>query len=154
MTVGLWDVAILTELLRQHGKLPDAQTARHVKAQWQWRRRPRALVVNVLSVALHALFAAETKELGLLREACFAYLARGSYFTMHPSGFLSGLLPSPLLLIFHFFSVAFLAVYLRISGSSVAYSGGSLAFRVYSAFYTLYIAAGVILPVIWRELQP
>ncbi|KAJ2715805.1 hypothetical protein H4S00_004731 [Coemansia sp. D1744] len=73
---------------------------------------------------------------------------------MQPSGFLSGLLPSPMLLIFHFFSVAFLAVYLRVSDESVAYSGGSLFYRVYSAFYTLYIAATVILPVIWRELQP
>ncbi|KAJ2134499.1 Squalene epoxidase [Coemansia sp. RSA 520] len=153
MTVGLWDVVILTDLLRTHDAA-NSQQVQRVKAQWQWRRRPRALVVNVLSVALHALFAAETKELGLLREACFEYLAKGSHYTMQPSGFLSGLLPSPMLLIFHFFSVAFLAVYLRVSDESVAYSGGSLFYRVYSAFYTLYIAATVILPVIWRELQP
>ncbi|KAJ2137609.1 Squalene epoxidase [Coemansia sp. RSA 678] len=153
MTVGLWDVVILTDLLRSHDAA-NSQHVQRVKAQWQWRRRPRALVVNVLSVALHALFAAETKELGLLREACFEYLAKGGRYTMQPSGFLSGLVPSPMLLIFHFFSVAFLAVYLRVSDSSVAYSGGSLVYRVYSAFYTLYIAATVILPVIWRELQP
>ncbi|KAJ2452147.1 Squalene epoxidase [Coemansia sp. RSA 2336] len=150
MTIGLWDVVLLTDLLREQ---PDLNM-RQITAKWQWQRRPRALVVNVLSVALHALFAAETKELALLREACFDYLGRGSYFTMQPSGFLSGLLPSPLLLLFHFFSVAFLAVYLRISNSSVSYSGDALPIRIYSAFYTLFVAARVILPVVWQELRP
>ncbi|KAJ1720946.1 Squalene epoxidase [Coemansia erecta] len=149
MTVGLWDVVILTKLLKE-----NKGSMKQIKAQWYWERRPRALVVNTLSVALHALFAAETKELGLLREACFVYLARGSHYTMHPSGFLSGLLPNPLLLIYHFFSVALLAVELRISGKSTAYQGGNLLLRVLSAFYTLFIAAGVILPFLWKELQP
>ncbi|KAJ2801339.1 Squalene epoxidase [Coemansia guatemalensis] len=158
MTIGLWDVVILTDLLASTASTAalseDPRTLRRIKAQWHWRRRPRALVVNVLSVALHALFAADSQELGLLREACFDYLARGSHFTMEPSGFLSGLLPNPMLLLFHFFSVAFLAIRLRISGRSTAYTGGSLPVRIYTAFYTLYIAASVILPVMWSELQP
>ncbi|KAJ1646861.1 Squalene epoxidase [Coemansia erecta] len=148
MTIGLWDIVHLTDLLRTPATLAQ------VKAQWYWLRRPRALVVNTLSVALHSLFAAETKELGLLREACFIYLSRGSHFTMHPSGFLSGLLPSPLLLIYHFFSVALLAVKLRVLNISTAYSDGSFPVRVYSAFYTLFVAASVILPFLWEELQP
>ncbi|PIA14130.1 SE-domain-containing protein [Coemansia reversa NRRL 1564] len=158
MTVGLWDVVILTDLLASTTSITalseDPSTLRRIKAQWHWRRRPRALVVNVLSVALHALFAADSQELGLLREACFDYLSRGSRFTMEPSGFLSGLLPSPMLLLFHFFSVAFLAIRLRITGRSTAYTGGSLLVRIYTAFYTLYVAASVILPVMWTELQP
>ncbi|KAI9499835.1 squalene epoxidase [Coemansia spiralis] len=153
MTVGLWDVVHLTELLGASAAV-DARAVRRITAQWHWRRRPRALVVNVLSVALHALFAAETKELGLLREACFAYLARGGACTMQPSGFLSGLLASPILLVFHFFSVALLALRLRITGASTAYAGGSLPMRIFTAFYTLWVAACVILPRIWEELRP
>ncbi|KAJ1901648.1 Squalene epoxidase [Kickxella alabastrina] len=152
MTIGLWDVVLLTDLLRNSPKGPA--TLRRIKAQWYWQRRPRALVVNTLSVALHALFAAETKELGLLREACFLYLSWGSHYTMHPSGFLSGLMPSPILLVFHFFSVAIVAVWLRVSGASSAYAGGNLLFRVYSALCTLYVASGVILPFMWKEMQP
>ncbi|KAJ1728476.1 Squalene epoxidase [Coemansia biformis] len=153
MTVGLWDAVIVTDLLRNRD-LPDARAMRRIKAQWQWRRRPRALVINVLSIALYSLFAAESKELALLREACFDYLSLGGAFSMHPSGFLSGLMPNPLLLVYHFFSVALLAVYLRIANRSAAYPGGPLPLRVYSAFYTLYIAAAVILPPVWKELQP
>ncbi|KAJ2548293.1 Squalene epoxidase [Coemansia sp. RSA 1933] len=161
MTIGLWDVVHVTRLLKQQQQALSTAAAeqrrrivRRAVAEWQWRRRGHALVVNVLSVALHALFAAETKELGLLREACFAYLARGGACTMDPSGFLSGLLASPLLLIYHFFSVAVLAVWMRVSGASTAYTGGSVLFRVYSAMYTLYVAAGVLLPLIWQELRP
>ncbi|KAJ2596043.1 Squalene epoxidase [Coemansia sp. RSA 1721] len=124
MTIGLWDIVHLTDLLR------TPKSINQIKAQWYWQRRPRAIVVNTLSVALHALFAAETKELGLLREACFAYLARGSHYTMHPSGFLSGLFPNPLMLVYHFFSVALLAVRLRVMDQSTAYNGGSLPVRV------------------------
>ncbi|KAJ2635345.1 Squalene epoxidase [Coemansia sp. RSA 1286] len=116
MTIGLWDIVHLTDLLR------TPKSINQIKAQWYWQRRPRAIVVNTLSVALHALFAAETKELGLLREACFAYLARGSHYTMHPSGFLSGLFPNPLMLVYHFFSVALLAVRLRVMDQSTAYN--------------------------------
>ncbi|KAJ2236980.1 Squalene epoxidase [Coemansia sp. RSA 485] len=148
MTIGLWDIVHLTDLLR------TPKSINQIKAQWYWQRRPRAIVVNTLSVALHALFAAETKELGLLREACFAYLARGSHYTMHPSGFLSGLFPNPLMLVYHFFSVALLAVRLRVMDQSTAYNGGSLPVRVFSAFYTLFVAASVILPFLWKELQP
>ncbi|KAJ2161132.1 Squalene epoxidase [Coemansia sp. RSA 552] len=76
MTVGLWDVVILTDSLKAQRGLSVGEIG-VAKAKWQWSRRPRALVVNVLSVALYSLFAAETKELGLLREACFNYLGRG-----------------------------------------------------------------------------
>ncbi|KAJ1902605.1 Squalene epoxidase [Coemansia sp. IMI 209127] len=156
MTIGLWDVVHLTRLLKRQslGGSTDQRAVRRVVAEWQWRRRGHALVVNVLSVALHALFAAETKELDLLREACFAYLARGGACTMHPSGFLSGLLASPLLLVYHFFSVAALAVWMRVCGASSAYAGGNILFRIYSAVCTLYVAASVILPLIWQELRP
>ncbi|KAJ2704990.1 Squalene epoxidase [Coemansia spiralis] len=153
MTIGMWDVVLLAEQLSGRG-LPDAREMRRIKARWQWQRRPRALVVNVLSIALYSLFSAETKELALLREACFTYLAQGGTYTMHPSGFLSGLMPSPLMLVYHFFSVAFVAVYLRIANRSAAYPGDALPVRIYSAFYTLYVAAAVILPPVWKELQP
>ncbi|KAJ2746814.1 Squalene epoxidase [Coemansia sp. BCRC 34301] len=145
MTVGLWDVVYLCSHLSDHRPLAKAV------AQWQWDRRARALVVNTLSVALHALFAAaDSPDMVLLRDACFCYLARGSFYTMHPSGFLSGLLASPLLLIFHFFSVAFLAVAMRLGDSR----SGSLPTRCITALRTLWTAACVILPFMWRELQP
>ncbi|KAJ2699436.1 Squalene epoxidase, partial [Coemansia sp. IMI 203386] len=76
MTIGLWDIVHLTDLLR------TPKSINQIKAQWYWQRRPRAIVVNTLSVALHALFAAETKELAqrsasTLKRLCVEYLQRG-----------------------------------------------------------------------------
>ncbi|KAI8320786.1 SE-domain-containing protein [Martensiomyces pterosporus] len=153
MTVGLWDIVIFSNLLKGFNISSDSDM-RKLKAKWYWQRRPRAMVVNTLSVALYDLFAAESKELGLLREACFIYLGRGGKCTMDPSGFLSGLIASPLMLIYHFFSVALLAVQLRISDESTAYKGGSLVCRIYTAFYTLWVAACVMLPHMWEEVHP
>ncbi|KAJ2778335.1 Squalene epoxidase [Coemansia javaensis] len=151
MTVGLWDVVHVTDLLRARPRLPlRPRDTRRLKAEWHWRRRPRALTVNVLSIALYSLLAAETPALDLLREACFVYVSRGGLCTMHPAALLSGMLPSPLLLVFHFFAVALLAVYLRIADRSA----GPLPRRVCSALHALYVAAAVILPPAWRELRP
>ncbi|KAJ2002643.1 Squalene epoxidase [Coemansia sp. RSA 2322] len=161
MTVGLADVALLCAHLRRaapgdYGAL-SARAVRRAAARWSWDRRPRALVVNTLSVALHALFAAgDSPDLGLLRDACFRYLARGSLCNAHPAGFLSGLLPSPLLLVAHFFAVAALAMSLRLSGDPKAAHSGllSLPARCLAALRTLWVAACVILPFMWKELQP
>ncbi|KAJ2891934.1 Squalene epoxidase, partial [Coemansia aciculifera] len=133
MTVGLWDIVHFTEALKtEQGSLARAT------ARWQWQRRPRALVLNALSVALHALFAAgDSPDMCLLREACFVYLARGSVYTMHPSGFLSGLRASPVLLVVHFFGVAFVAVSMRLSDTKA----GSLPMRCILALQLLWAAA-------------
>ncbi|KAJ1938114.1 Squalene epoxidase, partial [Linderina pennispora] len=143
MTVGHWDCVLFADLLKEFN-YDDPRDMQRLKAKWYWQRRPRALVVNALSVSLHALFAAESKELGLLREACFVYLGRGGRATMDPSGFLSGLVAKPHMLFYHFFAVAFLAVQLRISGTSTAYKGGNLLYRIFTAFYTLWVAACVL----------
>ncbi|KAJ2023215.1 Squalene epoxidase [Coemansia sp. S610] len=149
MTIGLWDVVHLCQQIAKEDRSPRALS--RATAQWQWDRRSRALVVNTLSVALHALFAAaDSPDMCLLREACFNYLSRGSFYTMHPSGFLSGLFPSPLLLLFHFFSVALLAVAMRLGDTNA----GFLPMRCFSAARTLWVAACVILPFMWRELRP
>ncbi|KAJ1961709.1 Squalene epoxidase [Dipsacomyces acuminosporus] len=153
MTIGLWDVLLFTNLLKEF-RFDDYRQMQRLKAKWYWQRRPRALVVNALSVSLYDLFAAESQELDLLREACFIYLGLGGKPTMDPSGFLSGLIDRPIMLAYHFFSVAFLAVKLRVLDQSAAYKGGNLLYRIITAFYTLWVAACVLLPNMWKELHP
>ncbi|KAJ1559078.1 Squalene epoxidase, partial [Cladochytrium tenue] len=154
MTVCLWDVVHLRELL--HPTLvPDfsdaplvARAARALHA----RRRPLASVVNVLALALHALFAAgDDASLRALRDACFAYFLRGGACADTPVALLSGLCPSPATLAYHFFAVAALAAW-RIATSP---KGGIVGFpaAVARAIAALWTACVVFLPLVYKELR-
>ncbi|KAE8220729.1 hypothetical protein CF319_g5793 [Tilletia indica] len=76
---------------------------------WHWQRKGLAGVINVLAQALYSLFGADDDDLFILREGCFAYFRLGGECVNGPVKLLSGLAPQPMLLVFHFFSVAILA---------------------------------------------
>lgn len=70
-----------------------------------------ASTINTLAGALYKVFCASPdparKE---MRQACFDYLSLGGVCSTGPVSLLSGLNPSPLNLVFHFFAVAVFGV--------------------------------------------
>ncbi|KAH9479128.1 Squalene monooxygenase [Psilocybe cubensis] len=111
MTVALNDVVVLRDLLVS---LPDFKNWKAMKStlhDWHWSRKPLASTVNILSVALYDLFGADSDELQVLRTGCFKYFELGGECINGPVSLLSATTPSPALLAYHFFSVAFYAIW-------------------------------------------
>jgi squalene monooxygenase len=108
MTVALSDVALIRELLRtvpNFGDLPAVDLA--LKTFYK-RRKSLSSTINILANALYSVFCAtEDPALVDMRAACFVYLSSGGRMSYDPMGMLGGVKPSPALLIFHFFCVAF-----------------------------------------------
>ncbi|KAG8911785.1 Squalene epoxidase, partial [Tulasnella sp. 417] len=131
-----------------------------------WERKGLAGTVNILSVALYDLFGAEDENLFVLREGCFKYFERGGECIHGPVSLLAGIAPRPMYLAYHFFSVAFYAIYClfahprprRISPDSekmeMVVPGIDeyplLAWRSVMAIYT---AAIVFMPLVWTEVR-
>ena len=153
MTVGLWDAIQICQLLSPENvsDLRDADQVLKAMAKLHWQRKPRAMVINILAMALYSLFAADSEELSMLRASCFEYFMRGGNCVDHPSGLLSGLVPNPLLLLYHFFSVAIYAMYLEIIDTKDSFD---FLRRLSRSLYTLWVAALIFFPLVWRELQP
>ncbi|KIY51894.1 hypothetical protein FISHEDRAFT_36287, partial [Fistulina hepatica ATCC 64428] len=128
-------------------------------------RKPLTATVNILSVALYDLFGAEDRNLAVLRRGCFRYLESGGRCTQEPVGILAGLYPRPLLLMRHFFTVAFYAICVmfregdvvsgdqhsdppRAAPSIMAYP--RLLVCAVNVFWT---ACVVFLPLLWTEVR-
>ncbi len=111
MTVALKDVVLLSSLLSQFKEMGSDLLAmdRAVK-NFYTQRKPYAASINVLATALYGVFSTPEgdgeKTRSDLQGACLEYLSSGGVFTSGPVGLLSGLTPSPLVLIIHFFTVA------------------------------------------------
>ena len=58
MTVALNDVVVLRDLLGSVDDLKDWKQIQKALHRWHWDRKTLVSIVNILSVALHALFAA------------------------------------------------------------------------------------------------
>lgn len=148
MTVALNDVVLLRDLLSPQN-IPDlADTAAVCRAMstFHWQRKRLTAIINVLAMALYSLFAAQNKELAKLQRGCFAYFKRG--VTRDPMGMLGGLIPDPLVLAYHFFSVAFLAIWLDWKETGL----WKIPVLLWNAFWILWTASVVFLPVMYREL--
>lgn len=150
MTVGLNDAVLLTKLLHPK-QVPDFEDydliATKLKHFHSKRKRLDA-VINTLSIALYSLFAADSRPLKILQEGCFKYFLLGGDCVKGPVGLLSGMLPFPMLLFNHFFSVAFYAIYCNYCEKGFA--GFPVAF--YESFEVLLTAAMVFTPYLWGEL--
>ncbi|PON21494.1 squalene monooxygenase [Trichoderma gamsii] len=108
------------------------------------------LGVESRTTALYSLFAANDRQLRALQMGCFEYFRRG--WTDGPAGLLGGIIQRPLVLAYHFFYVAFVAIWMN----ACNVIGGPLGFwklplAILDAVLILWKACIVFLPVIWRE---
>ncbi|CAK7227723.1 Squalene epoxidase [Sporothrix curviconia] len=162
MTVALNDALVISGLLSPD-RVPDlgdhAAVARAM-GDFHWTRKRLTSIINVLAQALYALFAADSRPQRVLQLGCFEYFQRG--WAAQPVGLLAGIIRKPLVLAYHFFSVAFLGIWLN---SVEVMTGGSssvasivlglfkLPLAVADGILVLWTACVVFLPVFWRELR-
>lgn len=151
MTVAFNDVVVLSGLLEDVADLGDVGAVRAVMKQFHWRRKSLSSIINVLAMALYSLFAADTPQLRALRIGCFTYFQRG--ITEEPTGLLGGLIHRPWVLFRHFFTVAFLAIYLH---ACDVMGGGvlgvlKLPLALVDGLLILWKACVVFLPILYRE---
>ncbi|KAF2465736.1 squalene monooxygenase [Lindgomyces ingoldianus] len=115
MTVAFNDVDLLATLLSPD-HIPDLEKTDLVVRQmsrFHWSRKASSSVINILAMALYSLFAANDASLSTLQNGCFRYFQRGGACLSEPCGLLAGLIKTPSVLIYHFFAVAFYAVWRR-----------------------------------------
>lgn len=149
MTVALNDVVVLRDLLAP-ALVPSLEDAPLVLRQLQtfhWQRKRLSAVINILAQSLYALFAADDYYLGVLRDGCFAYFQRGGNCIRGPVQLLAGVNHRPLALVYHFTSVAVLAVWVLLRSQPL----WRLPLTLFECFFVIYRAAVVILPFIMVE---
>ncbi|KAK4047804.1 Squalene epoxidase [Microbotryomycetes sp. JL201] len=175
MTVALNDCVLLTQMLGggetvcevdidERGVLDlDSWTDVSERLEeWHWERKKVASCINVLAMALYSLFGADDENLEVLKTGCFKYFELGGDCINGPVSLLSALTPSPLLLFYHFFRVAFYSIYIMFTSPinrSYDHPKGhyptfsdypALTVKAFSVFWT---ACVVFLPVLWSEGQ-
>ncbi|KAG6875754.1 hypothetical protein C0992_002508, partial [Termitomyces sp. T32_za158] len=168
MTVAFNDVVMLKTLLspiRDFGDWNEVKSAIHT---WHWTRKPLSSTINILSVALYDLFGADVDEhLAVLRTGCFKYFERGGECINGPVSLLSGISPSPMLLAYHFFSVAFYSIWIMFTHPQLVktvakndeqpsysvpplHQYPALTFKALRVFWTACVVFG---PLLWSEIR-
>lgn len=156
MTVAFNDALLLSDLLSpaKIENLQDTEAIRSAMSTFHWRRKSLSSIINILAQALYSLFAANDTQLKALQAGCFAYFQRGGNCIDGPVGLLAGIIRQPLVLVYHFFAVAVLAIYMvmvQTIGNIMGIWKLPLAFgQSVSVFYK---ACGVLFPYIFAELR-
>ncbi|KAF8075287.1 squalene epoxidase-domain-containing protein [Lyophyllum atratum] len=165
MTVALNDVVMLRTMLGSIPDLADSSAVKRVLHQWHWSRKPLSSTINILSVALYDLFGADDELLAVLRTGCFKYFECGGECINGPVSLLSGIIPSPLLLANHFFSVAFYSIWVMfthpqptrpLDGGKPVYTVAriyeypALFLKALRVFWTACVVFG---PLLWSEIR-
>jgi squalene monooxygenase len=152
MTVAFNDVLLLSNLLspEQVPSLEDTKMVVKQMSRFHWDRKSGSSVLNILAMALYSLFAANEQSLLTLQNGCFRYFQRGSTCLSEPAGLLAGLIKTPSVLVYHFFAVAFYAVWCRLG--DVSWSRKPYVACVESVM-VIYTAAMVIGPYLLWEVR-
>lgn len=148
MTVGLRDAALLCRLLgpTQVDSFNDTTTILEQLAKFHKERKNLDSVINVLSIALFSLFAAESRYLHILQSACFRYFLKGGTCVSEPMGLLSGVIPRPVVLFRQFFTVATYGI-----AWNFQKRGLNVPLALYESFMILATAVRVFTPYMWSE---
>jgi squalene monooxygenase len=156
MTVAFNDVVLLSDLISPERipNLGDTVAVQQAMKDFHWQRKNLASIINILAQALYTLFAASDRNLKALQKGCFAYFQRGGICIDGPCGLLAGIIRQPLVLIYHFFSVALVSISMAMQDTMRGTFGFLLLplaiERSVSIFYT---ACVVIFPYIFSELR-
>ncbi|MCJ1338412.1 Squalene epoxidase [Bachmanniomyces sp. S44760] len=152
MTVALNDVVLLRDLLgpEQVPSLSDTNRVLSQMKKFHWRRKNLTSVINILAQALYSLFAANDPQLLALQLACFRYFELGGSCIDGPVGLLAGIIRQPLVLFYHFFSVALLGMWIVVSDAAPAWKK---PWAVLESVLIFAKAVGVIGPFIWSEVR-
>lgn len=112
MTVALSDITTLANMLRPLPDFADLEASSRTTKAFYHKIRPIAATINTLANALYRVFCGGSgnKAHDEMREACFHYLKQGGVYSEGPISLLSGLNPQPVVLVMHFFLVAFFGV--------------------------------------------
>ncbi|KAL8940702.1 MAG: hypothetical protein Q9211_002141 [Gyalolechia sp. 1 TL-2023] len=151
MTVAFNDVLMLRDLLSPK-EVPDLGDVKRVRKQMQrfhWGRKGLSSVINILAQALYSLFAANDPQLNALQRGCFRYFQQGGQCIDGPVGLLAGIIRQPLVLFYHFFAVALLAMWLVIRESPIH----RLPLTLISTAGIFWKACVVIFPFIFSEMR-
>lgn len=152
MTVAFKDALLLTDLLHPD-IIPDLDDTHLVQKQIKsffYQRKKTIASVNILAMALYALFASQNDEnLSILQQGCLKYLDLGGIFLDGPVGLLSAMFPSPVVLFLHFFAVAYYSIFVNL------FASGILGIpKAISKFVTvIWTACVVFVPLMWEEAK-
>ncbi|KAI8393931.1 squalene epoxidase-domain-containing protein [Radiomyces spectabilis] len=151
MTVAINDVILLRELLSPENipSFTESDLVIQAMGAFHWKRKRYCVSINVLAMSLYRLFAANDPNLVILQNGCFNYFLLGGDCVKGPVSLLSGLLEKPLALVYHFYAVAFYALYLEFKRGGVK----GLPVSIMRIFTVLYAACVTILPYIWSECK-
>ena len=147
MTVALSDTKLICDMLQglDADGMASLEAVTKATNSFYQTRKPLAGTINTLANALYRVFQyrpwAAHEE---MRQACFEYLSLGGKCAAGPVSLLSGLNPSPSVLVAHFFSVAFFAM-ARLLLPRPTLKG------LYMSIMVLVCASSIILPILVNE---
>jgi len=152
MTVAFNDVVLLSNLLSPANvpTLEDTNAVIAAMSTFHWQRKHGSSVINILAMALYSLFAANNQYLEYIKKGCFKYFLRGGKSVSEPCGMLAGLITHPLMLVYHFFYVAFYAIWVRLQEVAVWRAPYTLCVESVMVVWT---AATVIGPYLVAEMK-
>ncbi|RPA83624.1 SE-domain-containing protein [Ascobolus immersus RN42] len=152
MTVAFTDAVLLGKLLSRD-EVPDLADTDAVLSQlstFHWARKNQgSSTINILSMALYALFAADDDRLRVLQKGCFGYFKRGGDCVTGPVSLLAGIVGQPFVLFYHFYAVALYSIWLMLKDMEPF----MWPLGIMRAFAVFWKACVVIFPYIFSELK-